>query len=220
LGDLEAPTPRIPKSRVLREYSEKLERLYEVSPEPAFRSVSRAIDDWLEALEKTRTAKSKSRRRKDYFDSEHIEEEFGINYTDSDAPRPVEMFRVPHYEAIPAGNLREMNPEGQMWMDIVHSKGKDTWYTLRVLGDSMSPDYLDGDVVLMDYAKQPREGDVVAALVDGIESTLKIYSRKRDDITLTPIETKRHSPRTFHASRIKIQGVLIEIVRRTARRRR
>lgn len=105
-------------------------------------------------------------------------------------------------------------------MDIVHSKGKDTWYTLRVLGDSMSPDYLDGDIVLMDYARQPREGDVVAALVDGIESTLKIYSRRDDEITLIPIETKRHSSRTFHAGRIRIQGVLIEIVRRTARRKR
>ena len=84
----------------------------------------------------------------------------------------------------------------------------------------MSPDYLDGDIVLMDYALQPRDGDVVAALVDGAESTLKTYSRQGDEITLTPIETKRHSPRTFHASRITIQGVLIEIVRRSARRKR
>lgn len=220
LGDLEAPTPHMPEPKILREYSEKLERLYEICPEPAFRSVSRAIDDWLEALGKTRADKSKRRSSKDYLDSENIEEEFNINYTNSDAPRPVEMFRVPHYYAIPAGNLREMNPEGQIWMDIVHSKGKDTWYTLRVVGDSMSPDYLDGDIVLMDYAKQPRQGDVVAALVDGIESTLKIYSRKNDEITLTPIENKRHWPRAFHASRIKIQGVLIEIVRRTARRKR
>ena len=72
----------------------------------------------------------------------------------------------------------------------------------------------------MDYARQPREEDVVAALADGIESTLKIFSCQDDDTTLTPIETKRHSPRAFHASRTKIQGVLIEIVRRTARRKR
>jgi repressor LexA len=84
----------------------------------------------------------------------------------------------------------------------------------------MSPDFLNGDVVLMDYALQPRDGDVVAALVDGAESTLKTYSRKGDEITLTPIETKRYSPRTFHASRVTIQGVLIEVVRRTARRKR
>jgi repressor LexA len=220
-GDFEKPTPMAPEPRVLRDYSEKLKRLYEISPVPAFRSVSRAIDDWLEVLESTQAAKSKPDAAiDDFFESEHIEEESSINYMDSDAPRPVEIFRVPHYDAIPAGNPREMNPQGQMWMDIVHSKGKDTWYTLRVVGDSMSPDYLNGDVVLMDYALQPRDGDVVAALVDGVESTLKTYSRRGDEITLTPLETKRHSPRTFHASRITIQGVLIEIVRRSARRKR
>jgi SOS-response transcriptional repressor LexA len=217
LGDFEKATAAAPEPKALREYSEKLKRLYEISPVPAFRSISRAIDDWLEALESTKAAKSKP---DDYFDSQRIEEELNINYLDSDAPRPVEIFRVPHYDAIPAGNPREMNPEGQMWMDIVHSKGKDTWYTLRVVGDSMSPDYLNGDVVLMDYAMQPHDGDVVAALIDGVESTLKIYSRQRDEITLTPIETKRHSPSTFHASRVTIQGVLIEIVRRSARRKR
>jgi hypothetical protein len=53
------------------------------------------------------------------------------------------------------------------------------------------------------------------------ESTLKVYSRKDDEITLPPIETKRHSPRTFHASRIVIQGgVLVEITCRIAKRRR
>jgi SOS-response transcriptional repressor LexA len=220
-GDFEKPTPMAPQPKVLRDYSEKLKRLYEISPVPAFRSISRAIDDWLEALESTQVTKSKPDAViDDFFESESIEEESSINYLDSDAPRPVEIFRVPHYDAIPAGNPREMNPEGQMWMDIVHSKGKDTWYTLRVVGDSMSPDYLNGDVVLMDYALQPRDGDVVAALVDGTESTLKTYSCQGDEITLTPIETKRHSPQTFRASRITIQGVLLEIVRRSARRKR
>jgi repressor LexA len=112
-----------------------------------------------------------------------------------------------------------MNSEGHMWIDIVHSKAKKTWYTLRVMGDSMSPEYLDGDIVLMDYALHPRDGDIVAALIDGFESILKIYSRKGDEITLTPIETKRHSPRMFHASRIAIQGVLVEIVRRVPKRK-
>jgi SOS-response transcriptional repressor LexA len=120
----------------------------------------------------------------------------------------------------PAGDPPDMNPDGQMWIDIVHSKGKDSWYTLRVVGESMSPDYLDGDLVLMDFAQEPHDGDIVAALVDGHENTLKIYSRQGDEITLTPIETKHHVPRKFHASRITIQGVLLEIVRRSARRKR
>jgi repressor LexA len=88
------------------------------------------------------------------------------------------------------------------------------------MGESMSPDFLDGDIVMMDYTREPHNGDIVAALIDDHESTLKIYSRQGDEITLTPIETKRHAPRTFHASRISIQGVLIEIVRRIPKRSR
>ncbi len=88
------------------------------------------------------------------------------------------------------------------------------------MGDSMSPEYLDGDIVLMDYAMEPWGGDVVAALIDDSESTLTTYSRRGDEVTLIPIETKRHSRRTFHASRVTIQGVLVEIVRRSARRKR
>ena len=82
----------------------------------------------------------------------------------------------------------------------------------------MSPDFLGGDIVLMGYALQPNNGDV-AELIDGAESTLKIYSRRDDEITLIPIETKHHSPQKFHAGRINIQGVLIEIVRPSARRK-
>jgi SOS-response transcriptional repressor LexA len=88
------------------------------------------------------------------------------------------------------------------------------------MGDSRLHNYLDGDFVLMDFGPQARDGGIVAALVDSYENTLKISSRQGDEITLTPIETKRHSPRIFHAIRITIQGVLIEIVRRSARRKR
>jgi SOS-response transcriptional repressor LexA len=208
LGDLEEPSPRAYEPKQLREYYEKMKRLHEASSFPGFRAVSRTIDDWLDALG---ALKQK--------DTDHIKEP-EVKYLDSDAPRAVETVRLPHYDAVPAGNQREMSPQGQMWMDIIHSHSKPSWYTLRVTGDSMFPDYLNGDIVLMDYALEPRDGDIVAALVDGYESTLKVYSRQGDEITLTPIETKRHSPRTFHASRITIQGVLIEIGRRIATRNR
>jgi SOS-response transcriptional repressor LexA len=220
-GDLEEPSPRIHDPKELREYSDKLKRLYQISPAPGFRSAARIIDDWLDAAESRGRAfhPRSDGGQKDIAGADRAKES-EILYTDSDAPRPVERIRVPHYEAIPAGDPREMNPAGQLWIEIVHSRSKDSWYTLRVSGDSMSPDYLDGDIVLMDYALQPTDGDIVAALIDDYESTLKAYSHEGNEITLTPIETRRHSPRTFHASRVMVQGVLVEIVRRIARRRR
>ena len=60
LGELEEPMPRMPEPEVLRDYSEKLKWLHEISPVPAFRSISRAIDDWLETMEPKQAAKSKS----------------------------------------------------------------------------------------------------------------------------------------------------------------
>jgi SOS-response transcriptional repressor LexA len=224
LGDLENPTPRPVEPKPLRDYLEKLKRLYEESTIPGFKNVTRSIDDWIAAAKEIAAAKNPPPESNivygDFAKAPIAKESISINYLDSDIPRPVEIFRVPHYDAIPAGNPRQMDPQGQIWMDVIHSSGKDTWYTLRVMGDSMSPEYLNGDIVLMDYALQPHDGDVVAALIDGTDSTLKIYSREGEEITLTPIETKRHSPRTYHASRVTIQGVLLEIVRRTARRKR
>jgi len=63
-----------------------------------------------------------------------------------------------------------------MWMDVVHSKGKGTSYPLRVRGNGISPDYLEGDIMLTDYSLQPLDGEVVSAPVDRTEITLKVYS--------------------------------------------
>jgi hypothetical protein len=61
---------------------------------------------------------------------------------------------------------------------------------------------------------QPRDVDIVAVLVDGFGSTLKVCSHKSDAITLTPFETNPHSARMFHTSRIAIMGGPVEIVQR------
>jgi transcriptional regulator with XRE-family HTH domain len=59
LGDLEKPTPPPPtEPKKLRDYMDKLKRLYEISSVPAFKNVSRSIDDWLEACEAVSAAKS------------------------------------------------------------------------------------------------------------------------------------------------------------------
>ncbi len=65
-------------------------------------------------------------------------DEGGIAYLDPEEPRPVAMVRIRHYNAIPAGAPQELNPDGVMWIDVVHSKVKESWYTLRVMGDSTS----------------------------------------------------------------------------------
>ncbi|MCL1912237.1 MAG: hypothetical protein FWG13_08530, partial [Leptospirales bacterium] len=60
---------------------------------------------------------------------------------------------------------------------------------------------------------EPKNGDVVAALIDGSDSTLKTYSRRGDNITLTPINTE-YKPKTYRADRVKVQGVVVKTVRK------
>ena len=49
LGDVEKPTPPPPKEpKKLRDYMDKLKRLYEITSVPAFKNISRNIDDWLD----------------------------------------------------------------------------------------------------------------------------------------------------------------------------
>jgi len=126
-------------------------------------------------------------------------------------PRELELVRC--YESIPAGDPREVVHPGQTWIAI-DRKAKESWYALRVDGDSMEPAYKTGDIVLIDHDQEPMNGRVIAALIDGTESTLKTYSRCGDEITLTPINTFAYSARTYHASRVTIQGVLIDVVKR------
>jgi SOS-response transcriptional repressor LexA len=84
----------------------------------------------------------------------------------------------------------------------------------------MLPEYRDGDIVLMDHDQAPKNGDTVAALIDGSEATLKVFSRDGDQVVLTPLNRKKHRVQRYHVSRVTIQGVLIELVRRSPRRRK
>jgi SOS-response transcriptional repressor LexA len=136
-----------------------------------------------------------------------------------DMPQPAKFIKVPYYERIPAGDPVQLAFDQSLWMDIVHTSAKPSWWTTRVWGDSMLPEYRDGDIVLMDHDQTPRPGNIVAALIDGSEATLKVFEREGDEIILTPLN-KKFELRRFHASRVQIQGVLIELVRRPPPERR
>lgn len=135
-----------------------------------------------------------------------------------DLPQPAKFVKVPYYERVPAGDPVQLSLDQGFWIDILHSSAKPGWYALRISGDSMRPEYRDGDIVLMDHDRAPKNGDIVAALIDGSESTLKEYRRRDDEITLTPLNLAKYRPRKYHASRVAIQGVLVELVRRSPKR--
>jgi repressor LexA len=86
-------------------------------------------------------------------------------------------------------------------------------YVLRVRGESMIEDHLcDGDYVVIERKETARNGEQVVALLDSGEATLKRFYREGNKIRLQPAN-KAMEPRIVEASRCRIQGVVIGVLR-------
>ena len=129
---------------------------------------------------------------------------------------------VPIYGQIPAGmsTLTEQDIEGHVSLDTRSanvSKNHGT-FALRVRGDSMiGAHILDGDVVILEQSKEVHNGDIVAALIDG-ETTLKRYVVDHGRPYLKA-ENSRY-PNLIPARELKIQGVMVSLVRKHERRKK
>ena len=87
-------------------------------------------------------------------------------------------------------------------------------YALEVSGDSMvEAGILDGDYALIQKANTAREGDIVVALVDGQDATLKYFRREGAMIRLDPANGA-YEPQRYPASRVMVQGKLAGLLRR------
>jgi repressor LexA len=92
--------------------------------------------------------------------------------------------------------------------------GSGEHYALEVKGDSMiEAGILDGDTVLIQRTDTANSGDIVVALVDGYEATLKRLRRKGDSIALEAANPA-YETRIFGPDRVKVQGKLVGLLRR------
>jgi repressor LexA len=138
---------------------------------------------------------------------------------------PVQKIRitdVPIYGEIPAGMsaLTEEMIEGHVSLDARSaniSKSRGT-FALRVRGDSMIGAHIvDGDIVILEDSKDVQNGNIVAALIDG-ETTLKRYVVEHGRPYLKA-ENPRY-PNLIPARELKIQGVMVSLVRKQLRKSR
>src|SRR5947208_11586055 len=138
---------------------------------------------------------------------------------------PVQKVRItdiPIYGQIPAGmsTLTEQTIEGHVSLDAGSaniSKNREK-FALRVQGDSMiGAHILDGDIVILEDSKEVQNGDIVAALIDG-ETTLKRYVVERGRPYLKA--ENPHYPDLVPARELKIQGVMVSLIRKQERRKR
>ncbi len=91
--------------------------------------------------------------------------------------------------------------------------GRRKCYALRVSGDSMIEDHIvDGDIVLLEPRKEPREGETVVALVRHQDVTLKRYYQNGAMVRLAPANSDL-KPMEFPAEDVEFQGVVIGLLR-------
>lgn len=91
--------------------------------------------------------------------------------------------------------------------------GKGDFYALIVDGDSMTgAGIMDQDVALIKKVNTAHDGDIVVALVDDQEVTLKRLRRRGGHIDLIP-ENPDYEIRTFEGGRVQVQGILSGIYR-------
>lgn len=92
--------------------------------------------------------------------------------------------------------------------------GSGEHYALEVKGDSMiGVGIFDGDTVIIKRGDTANPGEIIVALVDNEEATLKRYRRKGASIALEAANPD-YETRIFGPDRIKIQGKLVGLIRR------
>ncbi len=87
-------------------------------------------------------------------------------------------------------------------------------YALKVRGDSMIEEGIfDGDIVICEHTQQARNGDIVVALIDDDQATLKRFQLNTDDtVTLFPANSTM-PPMIYPTNRVKIQGRYVGLIR-------
>jgi repressor LexA len=87
----------------------------------------------------------------------------------------------------------------------------DEHFCLKVKGDSMIDDQIaDGDFVIIKRQSTCRNGEIIVAIIDGQEATLKRFYKEKKRIKLQPANT---SMKPIYSSDVEILGVVVGIVR-------
>jgi repressor LexA len=105
--------------------------------------------------------------------------------------------------------------EGQSTLPVPAALlGPGEHYALEVAGDSMVDEgILDGDYALIRKTETARDGEIVVALIDNQEATLKTFRREGQMIRLDPAN-RRYDPQRYRPDQVAIQGRLAGLLRR------
>ena len=152
------------------------------------------------------------------FEPRIVDGNFGVP---APAPAPAaaapaeEMVGLPFYGKIAAGTPIEALRDSSRTFEVPPGMlGRGDHYALEIEGDSMiDAGILDGDTVLIQRTDTANNGEIVVALVEGHEATLKRLRRKGASIALEPANAS-HETRIFGPDQVRVQGRLVGLVRK------
>ena len=131
------------------------------------------------------------------------------------APQPAnDVIEIPLHGRIAAGVPIEAFEGSAMLAVPAALLGSGEHYALEVSGDSMvEAGILDGDYALIRRTETARDGEIVVALIEDSEATLKYFRREGAMIRLDPAN-RAYDPQRYPPAHVRVQGKLSGILRR------
>ena len=125
-----------------------------------------------------------------------------------------DVIEVPMHGRIAAGTPIEALQGSEAFAVPAALLGPGEHYALEVSGDSMVEEgILDGDYALIRKVETAREGEIVVALIDETEATLKTFHREGQMIRLDPAN-RHYEAQRYRPDQVRIQGRLAGLIRR------
>ncbi|MGC6401570.1 transcriptional repressor LexA [Sphingomonas sp. FW199] len=130
-------------------------------------------------------------------------------------PEPAnDVIEIPLHGRIAAGVPIEAMEGSQMLPVPAALLGSGEHYALEVSGDSMvEAGILDGDYALIRKTESARDGEIVVALIDGHDATLKYFRREGAMVRLDPAN-RSYDPQRYRPDQVQVQGRLSGLLRR------
>ena len=151
----------------------------------------------------------------------------GIDDTDLSSRLPnmvpidARTFRVPIVGRVAAGRPIVADEEiiGYEYIDNKYSKDGHEYFGLRIVGKSMEPTIMDGDIVIVRRQNYVENGEIAIVLIDGEEATAKEVKESADGITLIGHNTAVYTPHFYSAQEVKnlpvqIIGRVVQSIRK------
>jgi repressor LexA len=135
-----------------------------------------------------------------------------IELISSEEREALSRFRVPVLGSIAAGRpISAVENAEEFDLASLFPDNKEC-FLLRVNGDSMIDDQIrDGDLVLVERREVPRNGEIVVAILNDNEATLKRFFHEKDRIRLQPANQNMEP---IYADHVEVRGVVIGVLRK------